>query len=279
MTNPMVSVWMMTYNQVSYIAEAMEGVLMQKTTFPVRLVIGEDGSTDGTRAIIEDYCTRYPGRILLLPDEGNLGMMPNMARTMNACRGARYVAMCEGDDYWIDEYKLQKQVDFMEAHPDCAMCFHAVEHRFADPRRNFVQHDFDGDTWVGLKEVVVRGGTFISMPSILFRGVDADLPDWHANCLVGDYPLTIHLALRGRSRYMDDPMAVYRRGAIGSWTQGWTWKKQRNLIFSYNKMFVAINRQTRGRHLGLIAKVLFDTNWGLLKAAVYATVAQRKQRV
>lgn len=264
-----VSVWMITYNQAPYIAEAIEGVLMQETAFPVELVIGEDGSGDGTRAIILDYCDRYPGRIRLLPDEGNLGMMRNAVRTLRACRG-KYVAMCEGDDYWVDKRKLQKQFDFMEANPDCSLCFHAARHAFPEGERDFVQRPFTGDAWIGLRTVVRGGGTMIPTASMFFQGKwTSALPSWFCNAEVGDYPLCILLALNGRVRYLDEAMCVYRREVAGSWSWGWSFRKMRRLSRSNNKMLMAINAQTRGRHGGVIAEKILLVNLELLKAMVY----------
>ena len=120
-----VSVHMITYNHERFIAQAIEGVLMQQTDFAVELVIGEDCSTDGTRAIVRRYGERYPERIRLLLQERNLGARANALATLNACRG-QYIALCEGDDYWTDPTKLQKQVDFLESHPECSLCFHRV---------------------------------------------------------------------------------------------------------------------------------------------------------
>jgi glycosyltransferase involved in cell wall biosynthesis len=261
---------MITYNQELYIAEAIEGVLMQKTAFEVELVIGEDGSKDNTRAIVIDYCHRFPGRIRLLPDEGNLGMMKNMVRTLKACRG-RYVAMCEGDDYWIDEQKLQKQVDFMETHPEYSFCFHATEHRFPDAKKNFVQREFPVDTTVNLDQIILKGGAFIPTPTLLFRGELVDsLPDWCINARIGDYPLTIHVALHGLGWAMYDCMAVYRRQAVGAWSSGWTWWRHKHLVFGNNRMLFAINKATNGRHFWVITRTLLDSNWGLLKAMFFA---------
>lgn len=106
-----VTVAMITYNHESFIAEAIEGVLMQRTDFNYQLLIGEDNSTDRTREIILDYMKCNQDIIHLLPQEKNLGMIPNFIETLKACNG-KYIALCEGDDYWIDPDKLQKQVDF-----------------------------------------------------------------------------------------------------------------------------------------------------------------------
>ena len=123
MTVPLVSVRVATYNQEKYIAQCIEGVLMQKTDFPVEIIIGEDCSTDRTREIVLKYRDQNADRIkAILPDQ-NQGPSLNTMRIQQACQG-KYHAMCEGDDYWIDPTKLQKQVDFMEAHPDFSLCFH-----------------------------------------------------------------------------------------------------------------------------------------------------------
>ncbi len=118
-TGPLVSVCMITYNHGPYIRQAIEGVLMQRCTFPFELVIGEDCSRDDTVNICMEYASSHPG-VRLLPHDSNLGMLPNFFRTMEACTG-KYIAFCEGDDYWSDMDKLQKQYDFLESNPSYGM--------------------------------------------------------------------------------------------------------------------------------------------------------------
>jgi glycosyltransferase involved in cell wall biosynthesis len=120
MTEPLVSVKMITFNHAPYIAQAIEGVLNQKVNFPIELVIGEDCSTDGTREIVFNYQKKYPNIIRVITSENNVGMKKNSYRTTKACRG-KYVAFCEGDDYWHRLDKLQIQVEYMEAHPECGL--------------------------------------------------------------------------------------------------------------------------------------------------------------
>ena len=117
---PLVSVKMLTYNHELYIGQAIQGVLQQKTNFPFELVIGEDCSTDSTREIVFDYQKKYPDIIMVITSDKNVGANKNSKRTTKACRG-KYIAFCEGDDYWTDPYKLHKQVDFLEANPDYGM--------------------------------------------------------------------------------------------------------------------------------------------------------------
>jgi glycosyltransferase involved in cell wall biosynthesis len=118
-----VSVCCITYNHKQFIAEAIEGFLMQKTNFPVEIIIGDDCSTDGASDVIKAYKEKYPDRINLISDNKNVGAHQNMQNVIKACAG-KYVALCDGDDYWTDPYKLQKQVDFLEQNPEYVICCH-----------------------------------------------------------------------------------------------------------------------------------------------------------
>ncbi len=121
MTSPLLSVCLVTYNQESYIEKVLEGAVSQQTSFPFEVVIGEDHSSDRTRAICQAYADRYPGKVRLLAQEkDNLGLNLNMLRTYRQCRG-KYIAYLEGDDYWITTDKLQKQVEILESQPDVVL--------------------------------------------------------------------------------------------------------------------------------------------------------------
>lgn len=123
-TSPlMVSICCITYNHEAYIAEALEGFLMQQTNFRYEILIGEDQSTDGTRAIINSYIGKYPDRIRLVGHDKNIGAINNQISLFVAAEG-KYIAMCDGDDFWTDPAKLQKQVDFLEANEDYVICCH-----------------------------------------------------------------------------------------------------------------------------------------------------------
>lgn len=118
-----VSVCCITYNHEKYIAAAIESFLMQETEFRYEILIGDDCSTDNTRKIIEMYCERYPGRIRLISPSRNLGGIRNQIALINRANG-KYIAMCDGDDFWTNPFKLQKQVEFLEANPDYVICCH-----------------------------------------------------------------------------------------------------------------------------------------------------------
>jgi glycosyltransferase involved in cell wall biosynthesis len=123
---PLVSAFMMTYNHAPYIAKAIEGILQQDTNFPIELVIGEDCSTDGTREIVFNYQQKHPNVIRVITSEKNVGGKNNAQRVKEACRG-KYIAFCDGDDFWHDPYKLRKQVDYLESHPECGLVYSSYD--------------------------------------------------------------------------------------------------------------------------------------------------------
>ena len=120
-----VSVAMITFNHERFVAQAIEGALMQETKFDYEIIIGEDCSTDATRDILLDYRNRYPNRIKLVLQKTNVGPKDNFADVMRQTNG-QYVAFLDGDDYWISPHKLQLQSDVMDSHPEWSMCFHAT---------------------------------------------------------------------------------------------------------------------------------------------------------
>ena len=124
-----VSVCMLTYNHEPFIADAIEGVLMQEADFGIELVIGEDCSTDKTRTLCEAYAAKFPDKINLLPTSKNLGIQKNFLRTFSACLGAEYVALCDGDDRWTDKNKLSVQVEFLRQNPYFTAHAHNVLYR------------------------------------------------------------------------------------------------------------------------------------------------------
>lgn len=135
--NPLVSVCMTVYNHANYLHEAIQGVLNQKTDFEFELVIGEDCSTDDSRAICQEYQKKYPDRVRVLWSEQNqYASYGNERRVLDRCRG-KYIAICEGDDYWIDSLKLMKQVSALEGNPQVALCFSDVKVLFEGNGKSF----------------------------------------------------------------------------------------------------------------------------------------------
>ena len=213
---PLVSVAIITYNHEKYISQAIDGVLQQKTTFPIELIIGEDCSTDKTREICLSYQKKFPEIVTVLCPERNLGAHENFVVTFNRCQG-KYTAICEGDDYWTDSLKLQKQVDFLEANPDFAICFHDVTVIYEDENRppNLLHNGKLQDTTT-FEDLAKEN--FIPTPSCVFRtDLFKRFPDWYYQMSLGDWILHLIVAQHGKIKYIDEPMGVYRIHGQGAW--------------------------------------------------------------
>lgn len=213
-----VSVCMITYNHEKFISEAIEGVLMQKTTFPIELIIGEDCSTDATRSICVDYKKNYPEIIKLQLPETNKGMMRNFIENMQAATG-KYIALCEGDDYWTDPYKLQKQVDFLDANEEYSFCFHdniILNQKTGEKRIRIGERLIDRT--VDLKSIILEKN--MATATLVFRNIInwKKIPEWFSQIGQGDYGLVVLLAENGFGQFLPDVMSVYRIHDGGVWS-------------------------------------------------------------
>jgi glycosyltransferase involved in cell wall biosynthesis len=214
------SVAMITYNHERFIGQAIESVLAQKVNFDYEIVIGEDCSTDGTRAIVEDFARRYPDRIRPISYKQNVGGLRNIESTMACCRGL-YLAILEGDDYWTCEDKLQKQVDFLDAHPDCAISCHRARFLYESAPENFGSkpevfppHPAGPYTLEDLLK-----GNFVMTCSVVLRGnLLRPLPRSLSTTQVGDWPRYALAATNGNIELMDEIMAVYRLHPGSNWS-------------------------------------------------------------
>lgn len=221
MTNPLVGVHMITYNHGPYIGEAIEGVLAQVTDFPFELVIGEDCSTDGTRETVFDYQRRYPNLVRVVTSDSNVGSIENARRTFGEC-AAKYVAFCEGDDYWTNPCKLQKQVDFLKRNPDCSWCFHPATVLYADGSgSDFITRPrkiAESDRYT-IKDILLGADTLAQTASVVILRDAINLPEWFFTAPVGDYYLFLIASTNGKAGYLPEVMSAYRRFVKGSWTE------------------------------------------------------------
>jgi glycosyltransferase involved in cell wall biosynthesis len=212
-----VSVFTTTYNHGSFIAQAMDSVLAQRTSFPFEHIVGEDCSTDGTRDIVAGYQQSHPGIVRAILREHNVGRRRNFVECLQACQGT-YVAILEGDDYWTAPHKLQHQADFLDAHPELAICFHAVarqiDGRIVEPAPQQVAQGKSRYTVADLLQ-----GNFIATCTVMFRNrLFAGFPDWYATIPAGDWPLHILNAMHGDIGYLPEVMAVHRTHGGGVWS-------------------------------------------------------------
>ena len=219
-TTPVVTVRIVTYNQEDYIAYTIESVLGQETDFPFEILICDDHSTDRTVRIIRNYQRHYPEKIRLILNDHNLGVRRNFLKSLNPrdCRG-RYIALLDGDDYWMDRDKLKKQVSFMEAHPECSLCFHNALKIYEDgrPAAPYVLRDLP--EIISLRELLYED--FIPTSATLYRNhLYEDLPRWIYGLAFGDWPLHVINACYGKIGYIHEIMAVYRIHSRGIWSKG-----------------------------------------------------------
>jgi glycosyltransferase involved in cell wall biosynthesis len=238
-----VSVFLLAYNQEQFIGQAIDSILMQKTDFNYQIVIGEDCSTDKTKTICEEFAKKNSQKIKLLPSlDKNIGLIANYMRTIKECDG-KYIAICDGDDYWIDEFKLQKQVDILEANPDYSIVYTKVKKLFPNGE---------------IKESVVKNrkqvanfadlihDNFIPSVSVLFRNKQnvMKLPDWIISFPYGDWPTYLWtIKDSGSIFFLDQTTAVYRMGIGESFK-----------IRKVNSDIVKVN-------LGILDKMLSDSSF------------------
>ena len=227
-----VSVSMITYNQKDYIRQAIDGVLMQKTDFTIELILSDDCSTDSTSDICYEYYCKYPNIIRLVSPSENLGSIRNFLRNLEFCRG-KYIALCEGDDYWTDPLKLQKQVDFLESHTDYSMCLHSVWKLENGNTTHFVNI---AKSEISVWDII--NNWLVPTCSVLYRKISLD---WvlcnKIGGFCGDFNIFINLSQHGRIHYISDMMGVYRIHSQGvTMTHLNSIKSQKAMLNQINRM-------------------------------------------
>lgn len=236
-----------TYNHVSYIKDALNGFVMQRTSFPVVYTIVDDASTDNTAEVLRCFVSEHfnldvdsvayekdtdYGHVtfaqhktnkncyfaVVYLKENHYSQKKSKAPYLTEWMDTKYIAICEGDDYWTDPLKLQKQVDYLESHPDCCVCSHSAD------------WEIDGELYKGgcqykdsrnltTDEVIRNGGLYLATNSLVYREwLSKDEPEWRKKSFVGDFPLQILGTLRGNLYFISDTMSVYRFLGSGSWT-------------------------------------------------------------
>ena len=222
----LVTVACIAYNHEATIAQALDGFVMQQTDFPFQVLVGDDCSTDGTAAIVREYAERHPDIIKPVIREQNLGAQRNLIDLCDRA-GSTYMAFCEGDDYWTDPLKLQKQVDYMEAHPEFRSCFHDVRVSVETKDGSWIiaedfshtpdgvpcwpsgNRDFKSKERYHLTDFVNFG--LVHTSSMFFRwNRNLEIPEWYYNHLIGDYTIWALQLGQGECGYIPDCMSVYR---------------------------------------------------------------------
>ncbi len=268
MNNIMVSICCTAYNHENYIADALESFLMQKTNFDFEILIHDDASTDRTAEIIKKYEERYPNIIKPIYQTENQYSKGVKVGQLNRERAnGKYIALCEGDDYWIDTHKLQKQIDYMESNSECSLCVHAGEKvSIKKKHRGLVRPDISNKIYTTDDVILGGGGMFVTnsmfFPTILLK----DIPDFYFNCSIGDYPLTIYLSLKGYVFYIDEIMSAYRIGVEGSWTNRMKGNIQKNIehIKMIENMLNKVDEYSNYVHTDAIKEHILKNRFNLM---------------
>lgn len=270
MSVPKLSVCLITYNHEGFIRQTWEGILMQQCNFDFEIVVGLDKGTDRTEQILKECIEKSPRPVKLLSTEQNLGMVDNWMRTLFACEG-EYVAILEGDDYWTDPTKLQKQVDLLDRHPDYAFAFHDVN----------VQYDNTAETQplAGVRnksvfelEDIILNPWFIPTCSVVYRNKFLPrFPKWLASKKLIDIPVEMLLASQGAIGYIGERLATYRIHTGGVSHIQWS-GKEKVFEFSTIPVFKAFDKFTNGKYRQLIRKRLEKDYLQLMKKNTFLSI-------
>lgn len=219
----MVTVLCLAYNQEKYIDETLKGLVTQQTDFKYEIIIHDDVSTDSTRNIIDKYVLEYPQKIkVIYQSENQYSKGVNIISTfMLPLAKGKYIAFCEGDDYWCSKDKLQKQVDFLEKHDDYSACVHqTIEFNCRNSKQRYISK-YSKDGVVNFNDIVKGGNQVYQLSSLVFRREYMDkVPTFvYMMMPVLDYPLSIYLAVKGKIYFFNDTMSIYRLYSTeDSWT-------------------------------------------------------------
>lgn len=224
MEKPILTIYCLAYNHGNYIKKTLEGFIRQKTEYKFKVIVHDDASTDDTAKIIKEYADKFPdiiSPIFQIENQYSKGVKIVNEFITPRLEG-KYIAVCEGDDYWCDENKIQIQIDYMENNQDCALCVHNTEFMNEDGtsmgkffNKFNEERDFSTDELIRASD-----GGFFHLSSFLYRLEDRlNYPSEFYIKGVGDYPLTIYLSTKGRVHYIDKVMSKYRVMSKGSWTQ------------------------------------------------------------
>lgn len=258
MVDCMVSILCTTYNQEPYIKDALDGFLMQKTSFPFEVIVHDDASTDGARGILEDYEARFDNVKVVYEEVNKYDQRPRggyFQGLMEKFATGKYIALCEGDDFWTDENKLQSQFDYMESNPDCICCGHATIMANADDTDHVLGILGCGDKEADISSDIVLSSVGMHTSSLFYKRGLAEkyLEEWCLPNVIGDIPWLVWLCENGRVHYIPAKSSVYRVMAKGSYSA----VKDPDMLAQRNadliKLFTLLDGYTNGKYSKIIS--------------------------
>lgn len=216
----MVSVQCITYNHEKYIRKALDGFVMQKTNFKFEVIVHDDASTDRTAEIIREYAEKYDFIVPIFQKENQYSKnLPFIIKYIYPLMKGKYIAYCEGDDYWTDSNKLQTLYDYMISHPECSMCCHAYENIEANTEKIMGEvHTLKADGEITIQKAIKYDNPTQIASQMYRRECVINQPEIYLNRGVGDYTILLYAATVGKIHYIDKIMARHRIASDGSWT-------------------------------------------------------------
>lgn len=265
-----VSIICNAYNHENYIGDALESFVKQKTNFKYEILVHDDASTDRTAEIIKNYVAKYPELIKPIYEETNqYSISHDLVDAIQVARvKGKYIALCEGDDYWIDAYKLQKQYDLLENNPEVDICATAAIVVEADTKKEISRKEpFKDNQIIPVQDVIKGGGGYVATNSLMYRTcLEKNKPLFRKKWDY-DYALQIHGSLRGGMLYLSDCTAAYRWMAKGSWSQK-TYSNRGTYIKSINNfidMLTILNQETDGKYSDTINDTVTQNEFVILR--------------
>lgn len=261
-----VSIGCTVYNHEKYLRDALDGFIKQKTSFDYEVIVHDDASTDSSAEIIREYASKYPNIVKPIYQKENQyskGILITNTYVIPAMQG-EYLAHCEGDDYWTDENKLQKQVDFLDAHQEYCACMHNVIKRDMWHETCTEMYHWGADRDLTFADTV-QGICHISA-LVYRRSVRNNLPSYmNKQWGFGDYSLFMYLSTIGKIRYIDKAMAVYRYGVEGSYTAR-TSASVNSVLKIYdscNRLLAEVDHETKGKYSSCIHTQILKNQYSM----------------
>jgi glycosyltransferase involved in cell wall biosynthesis len=278
-STPKVSVCLITYRHANFIEKCLESIVSQVVNFDYEIIIGEDHSYDETARTVKKYADTYPHLIKAFVRQRNLGPKQNFLSCFPQCQG-EYVIHIEGDDYWTDQHKLQKQADFLDTYINASACFHNAEIIFEDGSERPTQlvNSPNQALWTNTVDFFKEKETwFMATASVMMRRKFVNpLPSWFKDCKSGDIPMYVILAERGPIGYIPEIMSVYRKHIGGqSYTDS---IKSKEFLLNRIFMYTVLNEYTNKKYNEFVNPILADYHEMLIHCDDYRWSLKQKHR-
>lgn len=257
-----VSAYCLAYNHEKYIRDALEGFVKQRTNFKFEVFVHDDASEDHTADIIREYAEAYPDIIKPIYQKENQhskGIKIVSTYIYPKMKG-KYIAICEGDDYWCDAYKLQRQVDFLNSHPSYSACVHNTLQINCRTGKKSLISSRNEDSDLRVEDILQKGNGQFQLSSLVYRKEYFYRPEAFCAQGFGDYPLSIYLSIVGKIRFLKETMSIYRLFSNGSWTSRTYQNGDTSVVATHyaevNKMLNAVNVYSGGKYHNTIVDVM-----------------------